>query len=210
MSKLYFRYGAMNCGKTTVLLQVANNYEERGMKVKIMKPSIDTKGEDTIVSRIGISRKVDYLIKTEESPKEMIGEGNYSEVDNEFINYLAKSFKEGISCIIVDEAQFLSRRQVDILFIFAKKYDIPVICYGLRTDFQGNLFPGSERLFSLADEIEEVYTICRCGKKARFNARKNIFGEFTKTGEQVMIDQGDTYESLCGKCYLKKVMKLEL
>ncbi len=212
MSKLYFRYGAMNCGKSTVLLQVANNYEERGMLVKIIKPVIDTKGGDKISSRVGISRSVDYLVeREEENTKSVMSEENYSESDERLIEFLAKSAKENVRCILVDEAQFLSAKQVEILFIFTKKYNIPVICYGLKTDFQSNLFPGSKRLVELSDELEEVYTICRCGKKARFSGRKNKNGEFITVGSQVVIDDGeDTYESLCGECYLKKVMKIKL
>ncbi len=192
MSKLYFRYGAMNSGKTTLLLQVAHNYEERGMKVVILKPMIDTKGEDTIVTRIGLKRKVDHLI----------------EKDEKLINYLNK-IPNDIVCILVDEAQFLTRDQVDELFMFTKFKDIPVICYGLRNDFKTLAFPGSLRLFELSDVMEELYTICRCGKRAKFNARI-VNGEFTALGEQVAIDGENkvAYESLCGKCYLEKVLKI--
>lgn len=195
MSKLYFRYGAMNCGKTTLLLQVANNYEERGMKVYIIKPSIDTKAEDRISSRIGIERKVDYLVEEEDNLKKC----------------LQDVYKSKASCILVDEAQFLNKEQVDELFLFTKKYDIPVICYGLRTDFKTNMFPGSIRLFELADEIEELHTICRCGKRAKFNARI-VNNEFVTIGDQVAIDGKNTvtYESLCGKCYLEKVLHIDM
>jgi len=192
MSKLYFRYGAMNSGKTTLLLQVAHNYEERGMKVLILKPKIDTKGEDTIVTRIGLKRKVDHLI----------------EKDEKLINYLNKIPKD-IVCILVDESQFLTRDQVDELFMFTKLKDVSVICYGLRSDFKTMAFPGSLRLFEVADTMEELYTICRCGKRAKFNGRI-INGEFTATGDQVAIDGENkvTYESLCGKCYLEKVLHI--
>lgn len=190
MSKLYFRYGAMNSGKTTLLLQVAHNYEERGMKVVILKPKIDTKGNDTIVTRIGLTRKVDHLIEKDENLKE----------------YLNK-LPEDIVCVLVDESQFLSRDQVDELFMFTKFNNIPVICYGLRSDFKTIGFPGSIRLFEVADVMEELITICRCGKRAKFNGRK-IDGEFTSSGEQVAIDgeKNIEYESLCGKCYLEKVL----
>lgn len=191
MSKLYFRYGAMNCGKTTSLLQVAHNYEERGMKVVLIKPSIDTKANDSVSSRIGVERKVDHLVSPEENLKG-------------YLNLLV-----GItSCVLVDEAQFLSESQVEELFVFSKLTNIPVICFGLRCDFRTNLFPGSKRLFELADEIEELYTICRCGRKARFNARI-VNGEFTLDGDQVAIDGDVEYESLCGKCYLTKVRKMK-
>lgn len=148
MAKLYFRYGAMNSGKTMILLQVAYNYEERDQKVIVLKSTIDTKGEDYIVSRIGPSRKVDYFIKPTES----------------IINLLKNNLKN-ISCILVDEAQFFTEAQIFDFFLITKQYDIPVICYGLRADFMTNSFPGSKRLYELSDEIEELVTICRCGKK---------------------------------------------
>ena len=191
MSKLYFRYGAMNCGKTTSLLQVAHNYEERGMKVVLIKPSIDTKANDSVSSRIGVERKVDHLVSPEENLKG-------------YLNLLVGN----TSCVLVDEAQFLSESQVEELFVFSKLTNIPVICFGLKCDFRTNLFPGSKRLFELADEIEELYTICRCGRKARFNARI-VNGEFTLDGDQVAIDGDVEYESLCGKCYLTKVRKMK-
>ena len=191
MSKLYFRYGAMNCGKTTNLLQVAHNYEERGMRVLLLKPAIDTKANTKVSSRIGVEREVDHLVLPDENLK----------------GYLSL-IKDKTECIIVDEAQFLTEKQVDELFIFSKLTSIPVICYGLRADFRSELFPGSKRLFELADNIEELYTICRCGKKARFNARI-VNGEFTLEGSQVAIDGEVNYESLCGKCYLKKVRKIK-
>lgn len=161
MSKLYFRYGAMNSGKTTLLLQVAHNYEERGMKVAILKPGIDTKGDDKIVTRIGLSRKVDHIVKS----------------DEKIINYL-NSLPEDVVCILIDEAQFLTRDQVDELFMFTKLKNKPVICYGLRSDFKTMAFPGSLRLFEVSDCLEELITICRCGKRAKFNGRI-VNGKFT-------------------------------
>ncbi len=193
MAKLYYRYGAMNCGKTTLLLQVAHNYEERDMKVLILKSSIDTKGNESIVSRIGMKRKVDHAISK-----------------NENLNKYLSEIKNDVVCILVDEAQFLTRDQVDELFMFTKLKDIPVICYGLRSDFKTIAFPGSLRLFELSDVMEELYTICRCGKRAKFNGRK-INGKFTTEGSQVAIDGEDNveYESLCGKCYLEKVLGID-
>ena len=190
MSKLYFRYGAMNSGKTTLLLQVAHNYEERGMKVVILKPGIDTKGDDKIVTRIGLKRKVDHIVKN----------------DEKLINYLC-TLPLDVVCVLVDEAQFLTRDQVDDLFMFTKLKNIPVICYGLRSDFKTMAFPGSLRLFEVSDVMEELITICRCGKRAKFNGRI-VNGEFTSKGEQVAIDGENhvEYESLCGKCYLEKVL----
>ena len=194
MSKLYFRYGAMNSGKTTLLLQVAHNYEERDMKVVIIKPGVDTKGEDNIVTRIGLKRRVDHIVKK----------------DEQLTPYL-NSLEEDIVCVLVDEAQFLTRDQIDELFMFTKIKNRPVICYGLRSDFKTMAFPGSQRLFEVADVMEELYTICRCGKKAKFNGRI-VNGEFTSFGDQVAIDGENhvEYESLCGKCYLEKVLGITL
>lgn len=190
MAKLYFRYSAMNAGKTTMLLQVAHNYEERDMNVVILKAAIDVKGGDTVVTRTGLSRKVDFLI-----------EENFSILS--LREYLKK---ENIACVLIDEAQFLSPKHIEDLWYITKLDNIPVICYGLRSDFKTNGFPGSIRLFELADELEELITICRCGKRAKFNARV-VDGKFTTEGDQVVIDEvGETsYESVCGMCYITKV-----
>lgn len=184
MAKLYFRYGAMGAGKTTLLLQTAFNYEEKQLKVLLLKPVIDTKGKEHLVSRLGLERKVDYLIKEQD----------------DIFSLLAQ--KKDISCILVDEAQFLTKKQVDELLQVVVLLGIPVICYGLRTDFRGEGFPGAERLLLIAHSIEEMKTICRCGKKAIFNARK-VNGEFVFLGDQVEIDDKDTvdYEPLCAECY---------
>jgi len=187
MSKLYFRYGAMNCGKTTALLQVAHNYEEQGMTVLLIKPSIDTKGNDTVVSRLGISRKVDVLLQ----PNDTI------------IPHLPDRDIQ-VNAIIVDEAQFLTPAQVDELYFISKTLNIPVLTYGLRCDFQMKGFPGSIRLLEIADDLEELKTICSCGKKATQNLRL-VNGRPVFTGEQVSIDNQDDvkYCSICGDCYLK-------
>lgn len=193
MSKLYFRYGAMNCGKSSALMQVAHNYEENGKSVIVVKSVTDTKGNDNLVSRIGIERKVNVLIGEHES----------------FKNYF-KEWKNSVHCILVDEAQFLTPDQVEELWYVTKIYDIPVICYGLKTDFRSNLFEGSKRLLELADEIEELITICRCGKRAKFNVRI-VDGNYTLEGNQVEIDGANElieYKPMCGKCYLQKVKKL--
>ncbi|MGF7058884.1 thymidine kinase [Brassicibacter mesophilus] len=191
MAKLYFRYGAMNCGKSTSLMQVAYNYEERGMKVIIIKPLIDTKGGDKVISRLGIDRKVDLLL----------------EKDKNIYDEVQKWNEENgkIDCILVDEAQFFAKHQIDELFEIAVKMNIPVICYGLRTDFQMIGFEGSERLLLIAHSIEELKTICACGKKAILNARK-INGRFVFEGKQVAIDRENNieYESLCGECYFRE------
>lgn len=189
MAKLYFRYGAMNSGKSTALMQVAHNYEERGMKVRVLKPSIDTKGADKLVSRLGVVRKVDRTI---------------SKDDNIFDMFDEIVAGEKISCILVDEAQFLTEEQVDQLLMISSEKNVPVICYGLRTDFQTKGFPGSQRLLLVAHSLEELKTICRCGKKAVLNGRK-INGKFVFEGEQVAIDDKDEieYEALCVDCYFK-------
>lgn len=188
MSKLYFRYGAMNCGKSTALMQVMHNYEERGMRAMLLKPYTDTKGGDQVVSRLGITKQVDLLIKPEENIRQVV-----------------KRWLEdhgNVQCILVDEVQFLKAYQIDQLFEIAVLDHIPVICYGLRTDFSMNGFEGSERLLLLAHSLEELKTICRCGRKAVLNARK-VNGEFIFKGEQVVIDGENQveYESLCANCY---------
>lgn len=193
MAKLYFRYGAMNSGKSTLLMQVAYNYEERGMKVLVMKPSIDAKGGDEIVSRLGVRRKVDQLILPNSNVYELVKN---------------KIKDKRPACILVDEAQFLRPEQVDQLFMLVLKDNLPVICYGLRTDFMAKGFPGSKRLLELAHSLEELKTICRCGKKAVLNLRK-INGIPTFEGNQVAIDGMDKveYESVCGNCYLDELKK---
>ena len=190
MSKLYFRYGAMNSGKSTHLMQVAHNYEERGMRVILIKPSTDKKGGDKLVSRLGVERKVDILCE-----KKM-------DIYEEIKKWQEVKFK--IDCILVDEVQFMTKEQVDQLFKIAVVLDIPVICYGLRTDFMMEGFEGSTRLLLLAHSIEEMKTICKCGRKAILNGRK-INDEFVFEGEQVAIDNIDNvqYESLCRHCYFK-------
>ena len=190
MSKLYFRYGAMNSGKSTHLMQVAYNYEERGMKVLIIKPMVDKKGGDTLVSRLGVGRKVDLLLDEND---------NVLDIIKERLNANKK-----IDCILVDEVQFLKGAQIDELFEIAVTLNIPIICYGLRTDFKRNGFEGSTRLLLIAHSIEEMKTICACGKKAIFNGRK-INNKFVFEGEQIAIDEQNdvNYESLCGECYYK-------
>lgn len=185
MAKLYYRYGAMGSGKTAALLQVAYNYEQKGMKVIVIKPSVDTKGQKKVTSRIGIERTVDVIL----APTDEI---------------IDRMEPKKPHAIIVDEAQFLTRAQVDELYIISKTYDIPILCYGLRCDFQMNGFEGSTRLLEIADDIEELKTICKCGSKATQNLRL-INGKPVFEGEQVVIDDHTQveYEGVCGKCYLK-------
>lgn len=183
----------MNSGKSTALIQAAYNYEERGMPVVVVKPAIDTKGETTISSRLGTSREANILPNHTDNLRALLDE--YSK-DNPF------------KCVLVDEAQFLTAKQVDQLFWFAVDRDIPVMTYGLRSDFKTNGFPGSTRLLELAHELQELKTICRCGKKAVFNGRKRG-GTFIASGSQVAIDgEGKIdYESLCASCYKKLVLR---
>ncbi|MGN6325854.1 thymidine kinase [Pseudolysinimonas sp.] len=195
MSKLYFRYGAMNSGKSTALLQAAYNYEERGQQVLLAKPAIDSKGDAEIVSRLGVSRPVDFTI----GPDDLVAEVFMRERSR-----VIAATGADVSCLLVDEAQFLSEEQIDDLLRVAIEEDVPVLAYGIRTDFQTVAFPGSRRLLEIAHSLEELKTICRCGRKALFNARK-IDGRFVFDGDQVAIEQGEVvYESLCGQCYLEE------
>ncbi|MFM2024862.1 MAG: hypothetical protein RLZZ56_875 [Actinomycetota bacterium] len=192
MGKLYFRHGAMNSGKSTALLQVAFNYEERGQKVLLVKPAVDTKGDNKVMSRLGMVREVDFLVLPNE------------DLRTKFNDFAAK-LGQRIDCLLIDEAQFLTPAQVDDAMKIAVLDGVPVLAYGIRTDFLTKGFPGSIRLLEIAHSLEELKTICRCGKKAMFNARlKN--GAFVFDGDQVAID-GDqvTYESLCPNCYFERL-----
>lgn len=198
MAKLYFRYGAMNNGKTTMLLQTAHNYEEQGMKIIIIKPMVDTKGEDKIVNRLRVERTVDIRLTETDSIMDCIIE-----------KYKNNAFKP--NAIIVDEAQFLQPFQVDELFNITKTFDIPVLAYGLRCDFRMLGFPGATRLLEIADDITELKTICKCGKKATQSLRL-VNGEPTFNGDTISIDgisDEVKYESVCGECYLKLRRKHE-
>jgi thymidine kinase len=190
LAKLYFRYGAMNCGKSTALIQVDYNYRERHMKTLIIKPATDTKGSEKVISRLDVERKADILA---------------THTDNLYLMIENWQREKGpVHCVLVDEAQFLSTAQVDQLFEAAVLIGIPVICYGLRTDFLLNGFEGSARLLLMAHSIEELKTICKCGQKAIANGRK-IDGQFVFEGAQVAIE-GEAnveYESLCARCYFK-------
>lgn len=198
MAKLYFRYGAMNSGKTTGLLQTAYNYEERGQRVLLVKAAIDTKGDDTVVSRLGMTRRVDLLVTANDDVRALVRRAALGER----AAIPQASPRETVDCVLVDEAQFLTPLQVDQLMEVVLIDDIPVLAYGIRTDFRTVSFPGSRRLLEIAHSLEELKTICRCGRKAIFNARK-VGEDFVFDGDQVAIDGVDvTYESLCGKCYL--------
>ena len=201
MAKRYFRYGAMNSGKTTSLLQTAHNYEERGQRVVLVKACVDTKGDDTIVSRLGVSRRVDVLLSAADDVRALVR----ALAREEGARALGEPppRRRAVDCVLVDEAQFLTPLQVDQLMELVLLDDVPVLAYGIRTDFRTTGFPGSRRLLEIAHSLEELKTICRCGRKAVFNARR-IGGAFVFDGDQVAIDGADVaYESLCGKCYLE-------
>lgn len=185
MSKLYFRYGAMGSSKTANALMVHYNFAEKGQTAILLKPSIENRdGETTIKSRIGIAAECQYV------------ENFLKVVKNEW--KIIHPLSDKASAIIVDEAQFLTSEQVDELSDIVDFMDIPVLCYGLRSDFQGHLFEGSKRLMEVADVIEEIPTVCWCGKRAGFNARISD-GHIVRDGEQVMMGANESYVSLCRK-----------
>lgn len=195
MAKLYFRYGAMNSGKSTSLLQAAYNYEERGHEVLITKPAVDARGDNKVLSRLGVSRAVDFIVEPDANMRAAFISAQQTAL---------ATHGKPISCLFVDEAQFLSDAQVDDLIKIVLIDNIPVIAYGIRTDFLTVAFPGSRRLLEIAHTIEELKTICRCGRKAMFNARK-LGDQFVFDGQQVAIDGiSANYESLCGNCYLQE------
>ena len=199
MAKLYFRYGAMNSGKSTSLLQAAFNYEERDQRVLLAKPEIDTKGSAEIVSRLGVTRVVDFVIPAGAQLRDLFT--RYARAETADALFTPQHVKP-VACLLVDEAQFLTAEHVDELLRIAVFDDVPVLAYGIRTDFRTRAFPGSARLMDLAHTLEELKTICRCGRKALFNTRRQ--GEtFVFDGDQVAIDgEAVTYESLCASCYL--------
>lgn len=188
MASLYFRYSSMNAGKSLQLLSIAFNYEERDQKVLILTSSLDDRyGQNKVKSRIGVER-------------EAIG---IKEDDNIF--EIIKSHKE-ISCVLVDEVQFFNKEQIYQLSDIVDKYNIPVICYGLRTDFQMELFEGSKHLLGMADKIEEIRTVCWCGKKATINARV-VDNKIITDGEQVSIGGNESYVTLCRKHFKEKKLR---
>jgi thymidine kinase len=212
VAKLYFRYGAMNSGKSTALLQAAFNYEERGQHVLLAKPEIDTKGADQIASRLGVQRTVDFLIPPDADLRALVAEHRgrvRARAGHEalFPEATPTGAVPDVACLLLDEAQFLTPTQVDDLLRIVVEDRLPVLAYGIRTDFQTRAFPGSARLLELAHSLEELKTICRCGRKALFNARL-VGGRFVFDGDQVAIDEltADrvTYESMCAECYLRE------
>ena len=182
MAKLYFRYGAMGSSKTANALMARFNYEERGQQTLLVKPRMDTRDGDHVVSsRMGLSYPCIYFDE---------------------LRQLNPMVLQQNACIIVDEAQFLTKEEVHYLVHLVDDCGIPVICYGLRSDFKGDLFPGSRELLVMADKLEEVKTICWCGKKATFNARFDENGHVLKEGEQVVLGSNDKYISLCRRHWM--------
>jgi len=180
VAKLYFRYSAMNAGKSTALLQVAHNYEEQGQQVKLYTAAIDNRyGVGLITSRLGAQRNAQVF-----------------DSDTNFLEQVS-----GVACLLVDESQFLSSAQVSQLHQLAQVRGVPVICYGLRSDFRGEPFPGSAYLLALADDIEEIKNICTCGKKATMNIRVDDQGRRIREGEQVSIGGNESYRQACGRCF---------
>ena len=189
MAKLYFKYGAMGSSKTAQALITKYNYEENGLKVWLIKPSADTRdGMDILRSRIGLEAKVQMVLPGAD------------------IYEVFRAEREGnCDVIIADECQFFTPEQVDQLRAIVNDYDIPVMCFGLRTDFLTHLFPGSCRLMEVADTIQEIKTICDCGNKATVNARIDSQGHIITQGEQVFLGGNDSYIAMCHRCWLRGI-----
>ena len=188
MAKLYFKYGAMGSSKTAQALITKFNYEERGMKVWLIKPAIDNRdGRDVIKSRIGLYAHSTTIDK------------------NESIINLFLADRGDVDVIIADECQFFTKEQIDDLRLIVDDYDIPVLCFGLRTDFLCDLFEGSRRLFEVADSIAEIKTICECGSKATVNARLDANMNVVTEGSQVMIGGNESYVAMCHKCWRERI-----
>ena len=187
MAKLYFKYGVMGSSKSAQALITKFNYEERGMSVWLIKPSIDTRdGADIIRSRIGLSSAA-YIITPDDNVIEA-----YHRVGRRDV-------------IIADEAQFFTPKQIDELRQLVDEEDLPVLCFGLRTDFLTHFFPGAQRLMELADSLTEIKTVCECGRKATVNARIDQDGKIVTTGGQVMIGGNDSYLAMCHQCWKHKI-----
>ena len=187
MAKLYFKYGAMGSSKTAQALITKFNYEERGMKVWLIKPATDTRdGADTLSSRVGLSSPCDALDKT----VDILG--------------LFKEKASEINVIIADESQFFTEKQIDELREIVNEYDVPVLCFGLRTDFLTRLFPGSKRLLEIADTISEIKTMCECGAKATVSARIDGSGNIITAGRQIVLGGNDRYLAMCHRCFKRK------
>ncbi|HHV13100.1 MAG TPA: thymidine kinase [Clostridiales bacterium] len=185
MAKLYFKYGVMGSSKTAQALITKFNYEERGMRVWLIKPQIDNRdGDNLIKSRAGLSAPA-YILPASE---------------NVYEGY--RKLHDPVDVIIIDEAQFLTEEQVDQLSMLVIDYNVPVLCFGLRADFRTRMFPGSKRLMEIADSITEIKTICSCGRKATVNVRLDEKGRIITEGEQVLIGGNDRYTAMCYQCYI--------
>ena len=190
MSKLYFKYGAMGSSKTAQALITKFNYEERGMRVWLIKPSIDDRdGADIIRSRIGLEARCRVI-----APEDDIVE-------------LFRHLEEKVDVIIGDECQFFTPEQIDGLRVIVNEFDIPVLCFGLRTDFLTHLFQGSRRLFEVADSVAEIKTVCACGRKAIVNARFDGNGRIVTEGSQIVLGGNDCYLAMCHACWSERVKK---
>ena len=189
MAKLYFKYGAMGSSKTAQALIAKFNYEERNMKVWLIKPSKDERYGTTVIrSRIGIDDTAENILP-----------------DTNILDRFKEFLPDKVDVIITDECQFFEEAQIDQLRTIVDDYSVPVLCFGLRTDFLTHQFPGSHRLFELADSITEIKTICECGQKATVNARIDQNGTILTSGEQVFLGGNDSYIAMCCKCWKKKI-----
>ncbi|MBR0143095.1 MAG: thymidine kinase [Clostridia bacterium] len=192
MAKLYFKYGAMGSSKTAQALITKFNYEERGMKVLLLKPAIDDREKGSVVrSRIGL-----------EAPCRMVP------ADMDLYKLYMEEYRDR-DVVIVDECQFLTEEQVDQLGDLVLERDIPVLCFGLRTDFLTHLFPGSKRLLEIAESVSEIKSVCRCGAKATVNARFDDHGNVVYKGAQILIGSNSRYEAMCRRCWLKRKKEQE-
>lgn len=191
MAKLHFKYGAMNCGKSDTLIKNTFNYREQELSVMVIKPETDTKDRDHKTARAGGMVVADLVATLGMNLREGVRE------------FMVREALRKLNCVLVDEAQFLEPEQIGQLYRVAKIDDISVIAFGLRTDFRAQLFPGSDRLMALADNIEEIITMCKCGSQAKFNCRM-LDGVPVFEGDQVAIDGegATTYDSKCGQCYV--------
>ena len=191
-ASLVYNYGAMNCSKTAGLLTKNQALLDEGFRTCIIKPKLDRE-ELFVSSRIGLKKKADIVLDRDDS---IYGQAEYL-------------YKDRVNYILVDEAQFLSTKQIDQLRKIVNDYDIPVSCYGLKSDFLSNLFPGSQRLLEIADDIHKMQTVCGCGRGANFNVRIDKYGNYMKQGEQVCIDDGGNYDSECALCFMEHVMGID-
>jgi thymidine kinase len=206
MAKLYFRYSAMNAGKSTALLQVAHNYEELGMHVALFTSHLDHRyGVGNITSRLGVTRAAETYDEATDFYTRLQTRRDVHLDDRQTVVPGMRAFMLGaapeLACVLVDEAQFLQPAQVRQLHRLAHVIDLPVICYGIRSDFQGLGFPGSDTLLTLADDIEELKTICACGRKATMNVRVDDAGNRITEGAQIAIDGTVRYIQTCGRCF---------